>query len=230
VIDEFNGDRTGYAQFSDDRTMRYHLLRLVTPRAVESQCIQRLAGLQPATAYDTGTETQLSLFAGRSDGSRETPSCQFMDLFPWSLGDLRVVTFLLINPSKADGFKDDPTAGECVKFTQRWGGDITWLVNLCAFVSPYPSDLLDLPRLSRGDDATNDAAIMTACKAAQTVIAAWGNNGAIDGRHEAVGIMLRAQGVKCHHLGLTNLGHPKHPLARGKHRIPADQQPIPWEP
>ena len=30
-------------------------------------------------------------------------------------------------------------------------------------------------------------------------------------------------------LGLTKDGYPKHPMARGAHRIPRDQQPILWK-
>lgn len=29
-------------------------------------------------------------------------------------------------------------------------------------------------------------------------------------------------------LGVTDSGAPKHPMARGKHRVPDDQQPVPW--
>jgi len=39
---------------------------------------------------------------------------------------------------------------------------------------------------------------------------------------------LKLSNVALHHLGLTIFGNPKHTMARGKHRIPADQQPIPW--
>lgn len=36
-------------------------------------------------------------------------------------------------------------------------------------------------------------------------------------------------GVKLDCLGTTGSGAPKHPLARGKHRIPADFAPVAWE-
>ena len=35
MIDQWSEDRTGFAQFSDDMVMRYHLFRLVSDRARE---------------------------------------------------------------------------------------------------------------------------------------------------------------------------------------------------
>lgn len=80
----------------------------------------------------------------------------------------------------------------------------------------------------RGDDVINNQAIMLACSMAVRVIVAWGNDGALDGRDRKVLGMLRSAGIQLQHLGLTQGGYPKHPLARGKYRIPADQQPIAW--
>lgn len=142
--------------------------------------------------------------------------------------DLEIAVFLMLNPSDADAFKPDPTVGECVKFTRRWGHDITWVVNEHAFRSPYPSDLKKRSCGMRGDDATNDEAIMLACSMGTVVVTAWGNDGALDHRNIKVLGLLRSAGIKTHHLGLTKAGHPKHPLARGKHRIPADQPLTEW--
>lgn len=196
MIDQYSEDRTGWARFSDDMTMRYHLGRLVSDRA-----------------RDIGGEAiWRSLHQGRS------------------LPGIEILVFLMLNPSDADAFTPDPTVGECVKFTRRWGHDVTWVVNGHAFRSPYPRDLKKRSCGMRGDDHVNDQAIMLACSMATVVIAAWGNDGALDDRDRKVLGMLRGWGIVARHLGMTQAGHPKHPLARGKHRIPADQQPIPWSP
>jgi hypothetical protein len=134
----------------------------------------------------------------------------------------------MCNPSDATAFKPDPTVTECVKFTRRWGSDITWVANMHAFRSPYPSDLRKRAYGFRGDDAENDRAILFACSIATRVIAAWGIDGALDGRAAKVLRLLAEHSYDLHHLGLTKDGFPKHPLARGKHRIPAEQRPIAW--
>lgn len=137
--------------------------------------------------------------------------------------------FLMLNPSTADAFKPDPTVTECRKRAIALGVEVLEVVNLFALRTPYPKDLARTPRGLRGEDETNDTAIIAACLGAHTVIAAWGNDGALDDRATYVMRLLAAQGVKLHHLGVTNSGAPKHPLARGKHRIPADLKPIPWD-
>lgn len=167
-----------------------------------------------------------------SDGARELGGdVIWQSLMPGgATPHLEIACFLMLNPSDADAFKPDPTVGECVKFTRSWGHDITWVVNQHAFRSPYPSDLKKLACGFRGDDDTNNQAIMLACSLSTIVIAAWGNDGALDHRDRVVLGMLSEAGVKLHNLGTTKAGHPKHPLARGKHRIPSTQQPIPWAP
>jgi hypothetical protein len=174
MIYQYNDDRTGWAQFSDDWEMRYRLTRSLT---------------------------------GRVD---------------------RRVVFLMLNPSTADAFVLDPTVNECRKRALALNADVLEVVNLFALRSPYPADLRRRSVGFRGDDSTNDAAILTACTGAHRVIAAWGNHGALDLRSERVLAMLADHRIPLHHLGMTQHGHPKHPLARGRHRIAADQQPIAW--
>jgi hypothetical protein len=144
-------------------------------------------------------------------------------------GDLmRRCIWLMLNPSTADAFQIDPTVNECRKRSIALGADVLEVVNLFALRSPYPADLRKRAHGCRGDDAVNNAEILAACTGAYRVIAAWGNHGALDYRETIVRRLLSEHGVALHHLGTTQDGYPKHPLARGVHRIPADQQPIPW--
>jgi len=195
MIDQWNDDRTGFAQFSDDEVMRYHLIYLVSDRSRE-----------------LGGDIVITSLLGNARPRHA----------------LRVATWLLLNPSTATAFRPDPTVGECVKFTRRWWHDVTWIVNPFAFRSPYPSDLKKRAVGERGDDAVNAAAILIACSQADIVIAGWGVGGDLDSRDVQVRKMLASANVRLHHLGLTKDGFPKHPLARGVHRIPTDQQPIHW--
>lgn len=148
----------------------------------------------------------------------------------WLVGPLKRVVFLLLNPSTADAFELDPTVTECRKRSINLGADVLEVVNLFAFRSPYPTDLRKRAVGFRGDDPENNATILAACTGAHCVIAGWGNDGALDHRDLSVLNLLRSNRTALHHLGTTQGGYPKHPLARGKHRIPADQQPIAWSP
>lgn len=188
MIDQWSDDRTGWARFSEDMTMRYRLARALRGQPV--------------------AEMLSRLLPGEFIGTR--------------------VVFLMLNPSIADAFQLDPTVNECRKRGLALGADVLEVVNLFALRSPYPADLRKRASGFRGDDATNNAAILAACTGAHRVIAAWGNHGALGDRDVIVRSMLRGAGIALHHLGTTQDGFPKHPLARGKHRIPADQQPVAW--
>ena len=144
------------------------------------------------------------------------------DLFDWRI---RVV-FLMLNPSTADAFQLDPTVNECRKRAIALGADVLEVVNLFALRSPYPEDLKSRIFGDRGDQGVADTEILAACRDAQMVIAAWGNHGMLDRRSQIVTGLLGMAGVQLWHLGKTNSGHPKHPLARGKHRIPAGLAPV----
>lgn len=143
---------------------------------------------------------------------------------PWAA---RVV-FVMLNPSTADAFKPDRTVSKCCEFARRWGASVLEVVNLFALVSPYPRDL-DRAH-DRGESLGTDVAanmeILEACTGAARVIAAWGN-GARFGRDEEVRDLLWRHGIKLERLGLTQDGHPLHPLARGKSFIPLSTQPEP---
>ena len=143
-------------------------------------------------------------------------------------GERRVV-FVMLNPSTADAFVVDPTIRRCVEFATGWGADIVEVVNLFAYRTPHPTALLR--RRVRGDDARADAELLAACLGAHRVIAAWGNHGdhpRLGGRALAVTAMLRAARVSLMCLETTLSGAPKHPHARGSHRIPPDRKPIVW--
>jgi hypothetical protein len=193
MIDQYSDDRTGWARFSDDMTMRYRLARRLDGRPV----------LLAPTSGDEGRPI---------------------------VGALHCVTFLMLNPSTADAFKPDPTVTECRKRALGLGADLLEVVNLFALRSPYPQDLKKRAHGQRGDDAENNAQILEACRGARMVIAAWGAHGALDHRETIVRGLIARSGIALHHLGTTQEGYPKHPLARGKHRIVADQQPVAWVP
>lgn len=129
-------------------------------------------------------------------------------------------TFIMLNPSTADETLNDPTVERCQRraYAMGWGG--LEVVNLFALRSTDPNGLYE------SEDSVgrhNDYQIVEACLGAGIVICAWGNNGAYLGRSKTVKAILERSGIKLHHLGLTSIKEPRHPLYVS-YRI----QPMPW--
>lgn len=144
----------------------------------------------------------------------------------WTDPLLARVVFVMLNPSTADAFKNDPTVARCCEFARRWGADVLDVVNLFALRSTDPAALLTAK--DRGDDIDNDRSIYVACAGARHVIAAWGNDGNLFGRAQYIRSQLQLRQIRVMHLGTTGSGNPLHPIARGKHFIPYDREPVEW--
>lgn len=135
------------------------------------------------------------------------------------------IGFLMLNPSVAGAEIDDPTIRRCTKFTRAWGYGGYVVRNLFALCATDPRDLRKHPApVGRLNDL-----YLRRCSAQAVTIAAWGTNGDLDGRDAKVAALLASHGAHLYHLGLTKDGFPKHPLARGVHRIPDDTTPTRWE-
>lgn len=144
----------------------------------------------------------------------------------------RPATFVMLNPSTADALKDDPTIQRCMKFARSWGLDGIRVVNLYAYRASKPEVMWEA--LAGGsnivgpeNERTLGRALFSARNLRTPVIAAWGNHGAA-GRVEWLVREADRWGVQLQCLGTTLSGAPKHPLARGHHRIPDDAEPVPW--
>ena len=71
--------------------------------------------------------------------------------------------------------------------------------------------------------------MLAQCRHADLVVAAWGKwKLPDDGYPDAVRRELSEAGVTLHTFGLNQDGSPRHPMARGKHRLPADVEPQVW--
>lgn len=139
----------------------------------------------------------------------------------WRGGAGRVV-FIGLNPSTADGVRDDPTIRRMVGFAHRWGYARLDVVNLCALRARDPRALRGEPDPSGPENGTW---VARAASCAELVMAAWGNAGGwagLDARIAAVAPVLPA-GVRV--LGLTRAGQPRHPLY-----VRGDATPIAWSP
>ena len=117
--------------------------------------------------------------------------------------------FIGLNPSRADGQRDDPTLRRLVGFAQRWGYGSLEVLNLFARISPSPAVLR---RAADPVGAEADAWLRHRLLAQPQapVWLGWGNQGAWQGRDRAVRALL--QGRPLWSLGLTAAGQPRHPL------------------
>jgi hypothetical protein len=133
----------------------------------------------------------------------------------WS--EAPAIGWIMLNPSTADADVDDPTIRRCISFAQRWGYGGIVVRNLFALRATDPRELAKHPAPI---GPANTHHLYHAVSDALTVCA-WGNGGRPLAGTAAQ--YLAEAGVTLHHLGLTKVGQPKHPLY-----LKASTQPILW--
>lgn len=137
------------------------------------------------------------------------------------------VLFVMLNPSTADGVKDDATIRRCKRFAASWGYRGIRVVNLFALRSREPRALLD-HQDPVGPE--NDSYIANAAAEAKLTICAWGGfswvprarRDWIQGRSRDVIDRLVQNGCP-KVLGLVAGLSPRHPLY-----VRADVRPQDW--
>lgn len=133
----------------------------------------------------------------------------------------RKVLFIMLNPSTADAEKDDPTIRRCIGFAERWGYKKLTVANLFAYRATDPKQMMGQQREAIGPD--NNYWLLGAASDADLIVCAWGAHGGFLGRADEVRVILDYHGFAYHHLGLTKVGHPKHPLY-----LKAETRPMMW--
>ena len=115
----------------------------------------------------------------------------------------------MLNPSTADALIDDPTIRRCIDFAQRWSFGSLTVVNLFAYRSPSPQDVM-LANDPVGPEC--DGYLLQAAAQSTCLLAAWGKHGRYLGRDRAVRELLIAYSSRFSCLNLNQDGSPKHPL------------------
>lgn len=126
-----------------------------------------------------------------------------------------VTVFGMLNPSKADGRRNDPTTRRCIDFAQTWNSSVVVLVNLFAAIATDPDEMLEMddPRGPR-----NRAFIEFACdlvnkeKKDSQFVVAWGAHSIAPKASPWFMSILQRKGVMPVHMGLVQNGAPRHPL------------------
>jgi hypothetical protein len=124
---------------------------------------------------------------------------------------LPLLCLVMLNPSKANGRRNDPTVRRCIGLARSWGYGGIVVRNLYALVSTDPDELSDHPDPVGPD---NDAELAL-CSRQDLTVLAWGAN-ADAARAQQVAATLwwasRERGTSLAVLGWTGGGQPRHPL------------------
>lgn len=135
----------------------------------------------------------------------------------------RPATFIMLNPSTADGELDDPTIRRCVGFARALDCAGLAVVNLYAYRATKPADLWRAPDpIGPETDRFLKLAAERAARLGSPLIAAWGAHAKSD-RVTDVLRLIRAEGAELTALGVTAAGAPRHPLY-----MPATARPVPY--
>jgi len=119
------------------------------------------------------------------------------------------LNFVMLNPSKATEVQNDPTIERCERRARALGYGGVSVTNIFAWRETDPRAMR---RATDPIGPENDKVIRDQALWADHVIAAWGAHGAHLGRGPIVARLLFDLGCSLLHLGLTQQGHPKHPL------------------
>lgn len=131
----------------------------------------------------------------------------------------RVLGWIMLNPSTADGHEDDPTIRRCVAFAKTWGYDGIVVRNLYALRATNPTELWQ----HRDPVGDSNGAYLTDCAADALTVCAWGAHGERHNRGRNIRAWMNLRDIPLHHLGLTKSGQPRHPLY-----LPGSLTPTPW--
>jgi hypothetical protein len=121
------------------------------------------------------------------------------------------LTFVMLNPSTADGEEDDPTIRRCVGFAYRMGYGGLMVCNLYALRATRPETLWHaVDPVGPENDRHLELAFRIAANATAPVVAAWGAHA----KRQRVLEVLALPGALAvlHCLGVTKEGMPRHPL------------------
>lgn len=128
--------------------------------------------------------------------------------------------FVMLNPSTATEFQNDPTVERCERRARALGFGAFRVTNIFAFRATDPKVMR---AMQDPIGPANDAAIAAGADWADRIICAWGSHGIHMNRGPCVEQLLRTKQKPLWHLGVTQGGQPKHPLY-----ISYDCQPEIW--
>lgn len=130
-----------------------------------------------------------------------------------------------LNPSTADGTRDDPTMLREIGFSYRWGFGSLVKVNIYPFISSSPAAMREwLKTAEPGVLLSNALRIADLIPTCDAHVAAWGKIEPAETVEFVSRLALDAASgfTKWKCLGTNSDGTPRHTLARGRSRVPDD--------
>jgi hypothetical protein len=138
--------------------------------------------------------------------------------------------WIMLNPSTADGYADDATIRRCVGFSHNWGCSGLTVVNLFALRATNPRELKEHSNPYGPRNRTVLRKALASRRKWKHVVAAWGASANNTLGHDTLSSfeidleeLAHEKGAKLECLGVTKMGHPRHPLY-----VPKDRRLIPW--
>lgn len=191
-----------------------------------------MSGSAPAIEVDLFGDSYIRRDA-RFDGSDRLTLTRW-----WAPGPRACV--IGCNPSTADALADDPTSRWWNRWFRLFGFNGYDAVNLYPFCTAIPAECRQIAEAGwqgewhyRDAMQANASHVARVAKRATQVFVCWGAIAWDDLWVESVVEEVQSGEAPWPDLwcwGTTGGGAPKHPLARGAHRIAADQPPIMWRP
>lgn len=137
--------------------------------------------------------------------------CREMNGLPLYERAAKHALFMMLNPSTADAFIDDPTVAKCMRLARRWGFGAVEVRNIFALRSTDPAGLY---QSADPVGPENNRAITEAITDKRTglIVAAWGNHGTFLDRGTAVVQLLRESRNPIYAFTITKQQQPAHPL------------------
>ena len=128
--------------------------------------------------------------------------------------------FILLNPSTATEFKNDPTIARCQKRSEILDYKAFAICNLFAFRTKSPKIMKNC---FDPIGPENNRIIKENVFSADKIICAWGNHGTHLNQAEAVVKIIKTKTTSIFHVGLTKKNQPTHPLY-----VEYSREPIKW--
>jgi hypothetical protein len=134
----------------------------------------------------------------------------------WDL-ERPLCVWIMLNPSLGDAWRMDPTLWRVYHFSQGYGAGGFLVVNLYAYVSPSPHDLVTVARAHLDPEGPDNrehlrSALLQCTAPGVHAVAAWGNVAHGSPAASAFLRLAALRGVELSCLGLTRSGAPRHPL------------------